>query len=1070
MYSRFIVWQSDTKIENQSEIQDVNLFRLKEGALDIRFRLKGYGFKKVGETNRVIYHFGCYKCFYRKVGETEWTMFAHVQSERADGSNEATLYGDVSVNTGVLEFGLYDFKIEACKLVELSNWSGGVVEGITEGEQFYYAISARQQLPQKVGAQEDINVEEYFLQGVTPIPLFATDPDPNLFDGIQCVEIWSVVLEHNIKVSEEVIAVSDDGRVDSLIDIRYTDNISVVESWSVGPDNLFINNVGGDATSIELMDKAREEEIRKEKELFALLQEYRRLVDEKLAGVIPPDDYTVQLNNVINQGGTYTLSVDEFIELIKAKIRAIENAGYVDYAQAPDPNKIYATRDEYLFFWTIDLAKEQVYELEHIQEHNYEVQLAEDIANAKDEAERQAIQDAYDAQKAIRDAQSEAEKLLLEQKYGVYRGSADVFEVKENVHLTFYPFYSYWYEAIPVRDYIDVNIFGSRQSVDNIHVEDFLIDVNIWGHRTIWEALYLYEVVDVNVYGTFTKWETITVSDVLLDINLPFSRQSVDSIAVTEAVAVGIPFTIVFSDDITVTDVLFINIFGSTTVLYETFVVSEWIHVLIPHTVQVDDWISVTDYAEYNVIRSILAFDPIIYVTETVVVNVPFTITVTDDIIHITEVLTIWGFQAKVSDAINVTEFVAILFPYQINRFDTVGVSESVTMDAKQKLVWDTITVTEFVSLSLPSIRTVVDTVVVTEFASVKPHPLVSSIQSITVTENLSLRLTVLNLSVNDTIAITENVSTKLVWLVNVVDSVAVSEFRAVNLTVLNINKVESISVFEFVKIECLSPSVSDNILISEFRSLYVFWSLTAYDVASVAEDVSLTLLWLVNVSDSISVQENILVSMGIQRFEIINVTEAVTVIIAPREVTEDDNAWVNGALTDDIQVQEYVALLKFVVLPFNVYDSISVSEARSVSIGIAFEIGDDAGVSGALYDTVNIAEYASAYKFDIIERTVSDSIEASEDVSLVIGIAIDTPYDEAGIEGALYESVLTQEYTAFLLITYRYVSVTDDIGVIESTTLYVPTEIYGAYEEVGVFGALYETINIAEFVQLARI
>jgi hypothetical protein len=49
-------------------------------------------------------------------------------------------------------------------------------------------------------------------------------------------------------------------------------------------------------------------------------------------------------------------------------------------------------------------------------------------------------------------------------------------------------------------------------------------------------------------------------------------------------------------------------------------------------------------------------------------------------------------------------------------------------------------------------------------------------------------------------------------------------------------------------------------------------------------------------------------------------------------------------------------------------------------------------------------------------------------------------------------------------------VNVTSGITVIEYASLGVGVSIDTVFEDVGVFGALYDTIRIAEFVQLARV
>jgi len=170
MYSRFVTWQRSQNVSGYVESADVNQFIINDDLLDVRFSLKGYGFKKIGEQNRIVHHFGCYKCYYRKYGETDWNLFAHVACER-NSSEAPTVYKDVFVSSGVLPQAKYEVKIVACRLVELENWTGGIVEGIASGDRFHYGIEARQNVPLKVKATDNIIIESDFLFGLDPMDL-----------------------------------------------------------------------------------------------------------------------------------------------------------------------------------------------------------------------------------------------------------------------------------------------------------------------------------------------------------------------------------------------------------------------------------------------------------------------------------------------------------------------------------------------------------------------------------------------------------------------------------------------------------------------------------------------------------------------------------------------------------------------------------------------------------------------------------------------------------------------------------------------------------------------------------
>lgn len=160
MYSRFITWQKNPTFSSLVKSSDLNQFVIDDESMDVRFALKGYGFKKVGEQNRIVHHFGCYKCFYRKIGDTEWTLFSHVTSAR-ESSEESNVYKDIVVTSGALAQGKYEVKIVACRLIELENWSSGIVEGIASGDQFFYDLQARQNLPNRIRVYDDIEIEDY---------------------------------------------------------------------------------------------------------------------------------------------------------------------------------------------------------------------------------------------------------------------------------------------------------------------------------------------------------------------------------------------------------------------------------------------------------------------------------------------------------------------------------------------------------------------------------------------------------------------------------------------------------------------------------------------------------------------------------------------------------------------------------------------------------------------------------------------------------------------------------------------------------------------------------------------
>jgi hypothetical protein len=183
MYSRFVTWQKNPTFSSVIKIDDANQFIIDDETIDLRFALKGYGFKKVGEQNRTVHHFGCYKCYYRQVGATDWTLFAHATSAR-EASEGANVYKDITVTSGVLAQGRYEIKIVACRLIELSSWTGGIVEGIGAGDQFFYDVQARQNIPNKSRAIDVANIDEYVVISFDLI---------NILAGIEYDEVVAVM-------------------------------------------------------------------------------------------------------------------------------------------------------------------------------------------------------------------------------------------------------------------------------------------------------------------------------------------------------------------------------------------------------------------------------------------------------------------------------------------------------------------------------------------------------------------------------------------------------------------------------------------------------------------------------------------------------------------------------------------------------------------------------------------------------------------------------------------------------------------------------------------------------------
>lgn len=204
MHSRFLTWQPNQYLAVDTQIGSENVFQVTDDAIDFRFSLKGYGFKRVGELNRQVYHFGCYRCYYRKVGDVDFTLFAHAQSERAD-TESAKVYQDIGVACGALAEGIYEIKIVACKLAEYASWAGGVVEGIASGDKFYYGLLARNNVPQKIRVFEDVVVNEFAYQGQS---LMFISAGLTFDEIIQSVDLSYIYLQTELSLVD-LVAITD---------------------------------------------------------------------------------------------------------------------------------------------------------------------------------------------------------------------------------------------------------------------------------------------------------------------------------------------------------------------------------------------------------------------------------------------------------------------------------------------------------------------------------------------------------------------------------------------------------------------------------------------------------------------------------------------------------------------------------------------------------------------------------------------------------------------------------------------------------------------------------------------
>jgi len=160
MYQRRRKWTSALDPSTHSESGWENTFTIEEeDAVDVRFRLSGYGWKQnAGVENQVVLEKGSYKIYYRENGASDWIFLARVEADRA-GTDETNVYKKVGMATGVLSPGKYDIKIVADRASIFTAW-GGALEGITSGGKFWSDLQVRVQRFKISEGGDDLTVTE----------------------------------------------------------------------------------------------------------------------------------------------------------------------------------------------------------------------------------------------------------------------------------------------------------------------------------------------------------------------------------------------------------------------------------------------------------------------------------------------------------------------------------------------------------------------------------------------------------------------------------------------------------------------------------------------------------------------------------------------------------------------------------------------------------------------------------------------------------------------------------------------------------------------------------------------
>jgi len=160
MYKRTKQWLQAITPSVVSDSGWENTFSLEEDdAVDIRFSLKGYGWKpNASDENLNSLEKGSYKVYYRLSGSGTWLFLARAESNRAN-QDDTKVYSRTAIATGLLEAGKYEIKIVADKGSKFTAW-GGAIEGIASDGRFWENLQVRKFRTKSSGMSDGIGLNE----------------------------------------------------------------------------------------------------------------------------------------------------------------------------------------------------------------------------------------------------------------------------------------------------------------------------------------------------------------------------------------------------------------------------------------------------------------------------------------------------------------------------------------------------------------------------------------------------------------------------------------------------------------------------------------------------------------------------------------------------------------------------------------------------------------------------------------------------------------------------------------------------------------------------------------------
>lgn len=248
MYSRTKTWQTPV-IDSIASEGFENIITLGFPCIDFRMRLIGYGWKNnATDTNLSVLYPGRYDIFFRKIGTIIWDHVSTIESLRADYSANY-VYEDSFFSLGAVSEDLFQIKIVASNGPVFGTW-GGILEGISAGENFFYDLMIRggqaigktpsEQLSiieritmgfdiLNINVYNDIRIEEYIDgNNVGDINLFA-------FTSVSFLGVTSIISVQKIDVKDEITVSEIAGNLLPILFLQNYDSVSLSEA---------LNNVG----------------------------------------------------------------------------------------------------------------------------------------------------------------------------------------------------------------------------------------------------------------------------------------------------------------------------------------------------------------------------------------------------------------------------------------------------------------------------------------------------------------------------------------------------------------------------------------------------------------------------------------------------------------------------------------------------------------------------------------------------------------------------------------------------------------------------------------------------------